>query len=349
MGLFEGIPEASPKKPRTTHAPKPSALERAREKISKPLRVRNSKEKPRAHFYESHCEPASGEETIFRHGHWKERRVRVREALVSTRSNEHQLWAFDHCGSACQVEYSPSTKRTRLRANYCHNRHCEPCMRAKANKMGGNLRRKLATRPNGRYRFVTLSIKHSRTPLCDQIDKLYADFKKLRNGKWWKSIVRGGMATLEVKLDENDDFWHPHLHLIVEGDFIPQSQLSEHWLAATGDSSIVHVRALENAQGAAFYLTKYVTKSTSGNVWHLPDRAQEWVVASKGVRAAFTFGNWRGFKLLETRKDITDWKRVCTLNKLICDLRECEPYAIGLWRELRPPAKTPEEEPLDDS
>jgi hypothetical protein len=117
------------------------------------------------------------------------------------------------------------------------------------------------------------------------------------------------------------------LHLVTEGDYLPVAELSEAWRKATGDSFVVDVRKLDDASHAAWYLAKYITKGTSVDVWQDPDAAQEWVLASKGVRTCGTFGSWRGFRLLAHDDQPDDWQPVCSLDQLLARSRAGERWA----------------------
>lgn len=281
--------------------------------------------------------PASAWETSFRHSHWQERRAKIRQVMQRTAASSFALDRWDNCGSDAFVEWSESEKKHRVRANYCHSRHCEPCMRAKANKMAANLKARLRERPQGKYRFVTLSLKHTDAPLVDQIRRLYLGFRKLRQAKLWKRSQRGGVFILEVKRGAAG--WHPHLHVIAEGDWLPQRALSEAWLKVTGDSFIVDVRLLKTGDDAAHYVCKYITKGTSVDVWSNPELGAEWISATRGVRTAATFGTWRGFKLLQLAQSADDWAPVDRLDTLIARARAGEEHAALLIASLRPPGE----------
>lgn len=53
-----------------------------------------------------------------------------------------------------------------------------------------------------------------------------------------------------------------HLHLVYDGDFVPQKELSKLWKKASAGSFIVDIRAVKNYRPGfvAIYLTKYLTK-----------------------------------------------------------------------------------------
>lgn len=291
----------------------------------------DGKPKPK---YDYRVPQAARCETNFRHSHWKARRSLIIERLTSAGESTFALDRFTQCGSGCVVEISPSTKRIRLKACYCHSRHCEPCMRAKANKIVANLRKRLDEESNVVYRFITLTLKHSKTPLADQIRRLYAGFKKLRGYKAWHESQLGGAATLEVKYSEKTAEWHPHLHIISGGNFIHKRDLSADWKRATGDSIIVDLALLDGTKDVAHYVAKYITKGTNEEVWRNESAAQEWILAMKGVRACLTYGTWRGYKLLQVTDDAADWKPITSMISLYAALENKEEWAVGLMIRL---------------
>lgn len=273
-------------------------------------------------------------ETIFRHGHWKARRETVLNALASAGTGTFALDRFAQCGSGCMIEMTKNGEKVRLKACYCHSKHCEPCMRAKGNKIAANLRSRLGEAPNGNYRFITLTIRHTKRPLADQIKKLYSSFRKMRNYKEWRESQWGGAAMLEVKYDAKTGFWHPHLHLVSEGHFLHKRDLVSMWKKATGDSYIVDIRAMKDSKEVAHYITKYISKGTSPVVWDIASVAQEWILATKGVRTMLTYGEWRGFKLLAVKDDGEEWKPVTTMTALYEAIERNEEWAMRLLIRL---------------
>jgi hypothetical protein len=208
-------------------------------------------------------------------------------------------------------------------------------MRAKANLIARNLRSKLEAGVKRNFRFITLTLKHSKRPLAEQLARLKKCFKKLRQTPLWKKSQRGGVVTLEVKWTGHA--WHPHLHIIAEGEYLSKFALSDAWKEITGDSYIVDIRQLKNDADACHYVVKYVTKGVSPAVWNDADLAQEWIVASRSVRVADTFGNWRGYRLLKRESGVNDWKPIDTLENLINKANAGDAYALRVILELRPP------------
>lgn len=289
------------------------------------------KKKP---VYDYRVPQAARCETNFRHSHWKARREQVASCLASAGLNTFALDRFAQCGSGCVIEVTKNSEKVRLKACYCHSRHCEPCMRAKANKITANLRTRLGDNSDGRHRFITLTIRHSRRPLREQIAKLYASFRKMRNYPEWQASQFGGCAMLEVKYSKGTGHWHPHLHLISEGLWLDKRDLVRMWKAATGDSFIADIRDIPTAKDVCHYVCKYVSKGTSGDVWDIASVAQEWILASKGVRTMLTYGTWRGFRLLQVADNGEQWKPVTTMIKLYEAIERNEIWAMRLIQRL---------------
>lgn len=286
-------------------------------------------------IYDYYLEPADPIETEHRHASWQDKRRRVRASLARTNAAPLKMQHFDECGSTCYVQYSATLKRHRLSCNTCRNRHCEPCMRARAGRLSLNLVDRLQSRPAGRYRFITLTLLHSDMPLADQIARLYRHFRALRARKSWKKTQRGGAAVLEVKWIAKTRRWHPHLHVISEGAYLDKTTLSKEWHSITGDSYIVDIRKLDRAKDAANYVAKYVAKGSDSAVWFDDAAADEWVVATKGVRACATYGTWRGYKLMSPPIDPGDWHPVGKLTTIITAARANEPWALGVLKSIR--------------
>jgi Replication protein len=286
--------------------------------------------------------PITATEMVWRHEDWLDKRDAVYLAHVAVGTSQHKLDAFQHCGSECTIEWSDTAQDYRCRARHCKNRHCEPCKRARANRLAANLKKKLEQNTPMKYRFITLTLKHTDTPLADQIKRLYKAFRHLRGQNIWKKTQHGGAFFLEVKWDSKTRRWHPHLHVVSEGDWMRQKDLSSAWHDATGDSHIVDIRALKDGHDAAHYVAKYVAKGTSDNVWTDTDAAEEWILATKGVRICATFGKWRGFKLMELQIIATDWKPICTLVQLAEAVARKEEWALGVMLAIRPPGKKDE-------
>lgn len=258
-------------------------------------------------------EPATREETEFRHGGWTVRRCQVWASLKRIGTRDANLTMFAQCGSSLWLKRNTEGTDVKLVCNKCHNRMCIPCGNDRAALITENLAQILDAKHT---RFMTFTLRHSQTPLRDQLHRLRHSFNMLRRHKSWKESVRGGAAFLEVKISEKDGMWHPHLHLMVEGQFWDQREISREWHCVTGDSSIVHIKAMDDVAAMARYVTKYVTKPASKEIFCDAEKLDEFICAMKGQRLCFTFGSWRGLKLEEVPDDNVTWISVGNVSYL---------------------------------
>lgn len=261
---------------------------------------------------------ATFEESSFRHSGWAAKRLKVFEALCRLNKPTRRLERFAECGARLRVEIRDDGKAARLVSEKCRDRTCVACGCDRAAVISDNLLQIMEAETS---RFVVLTLRHSLSPLADQIDRLYDSFNKLRRRDFWKGCITGGAAFLEIKRSEKSGLWHPHLHLIVTGDFILQKRLSQEWLAVTGDSSYVYVNAVGDHLKVAKYVTKYVTKPLDSTCFQSSEILDEAICALGGRRLCLTFGTWRGQKLTQPKRDGHGWTSVGS--------------AWSIWRRVR--------------
>lgn len=254
------------------------------------------------------------EDIGFRHSGWQRERFRVKQALIEAMVHENRLLAFESCGHGAFVMRSTEDPDVyRVRGANCCDRFCKPCARQRAGIVARNLLEQVQDR---RVRFVTLTLKTQTDSLDTELDRLYSSFAMLRRREFWKKRVDGGAALLEVKWNEGSQRWHPHLHIIVEGSYIPHALLKQAWYEVTGDSYVVDIRPIRNNRNVVRYITKYATdpvdRTIHGNVALL----SEAIRAFKGRRTCLTFGTWRGFALTK-QEDAGGWELVGTLAAVV--------------------------------
>lgn len=138
-------------------------------------------------------------------------------------------------------------------------------------------------------RFVTLTTQGKPGHLVDRMKHLLRSFSRLRQTDFWKRTVRGGVYALEVTWNVKNHHWHPHLHVITDGEFIPHAKLKAEWQRITGDSFIVHVKAVPDRERAAEYIATYVAKPMDLKRWPA-NRICEYAHTLHGVRMIQPFG-----------------------------------------------------------
>lgn len=273
-----------------------------------------SNQQPADRLLSEHPDEYGPEDVAFRHSGWATARFRVKRAMVEAGVHENRMLAFDSCGHGAFVMRSKEDPEVfRVRGANCCDRFCKPCARQRASIVAKNLMDQVQDR---RIRFVTLTLKDQTSDLSLELDRLYESFQQLRRRDFWKKRVDGGAALLEVKYNQNSTRWHPHLHIMIEGAYLPQAQLKQNWLEITGDSYIVDVRPVHNNRNVIRYITKYATDPVDGSINRNIALLAEAIRAFKGRRTCMTFGTWRGMPLTKN-DDQGEWELVGTLASVI--------------------------------
>lgn len=258
--------------------------------------------------------PADTPSARWRHSGWTDTRTRIWRALLSIACSPSRLEAFGSCGENYRVYRSLTDAETfQVRPNACHDRFCLPCARSRSNLIA---RRVLAKIQGTAVRFVTLTYRTESEPLADSLRGLYEAFARLRRSPLWRKHVTGGVAFLEIKWISESDRWHPHLHILVQGTYIPKPALQQQWLKATGHSMIVDIQLVRSAGHAAKYVTKYAGKPFNTSFTHNHDLLCEAIKALTGRKLALTFGSWRGYRLT-TPDPSTGWEYMGSLPEMI--------------------------------
>jgi hypothetical protein len=208
----------------------------------------------------------------------------------------------------------PQLLDVRLRADYCHDRFCVPCARARAACISAALLDRIGTQT---VRFVTFTLRCNFLSLRERLDRLYTSFNLLRRRSFWKANVTGGAAFCEVKLGSTPGNWHVHLHCLVVGRWMEQKQLVHEWHAVTGDSVIVWIEAATGRDHVIRYVSKYVSQGATKEVYDNPDTLDEMLLALKGRRLCTTFGSWRGTVLKPTAPSSSGWQLYGYLDTLL--------------------------------
>jgi hypothetical protein len=284
---------------------------------------------------------AHGTELRFRHGGWATRRAKVRAAMVRADLPAARLQRFDDCGSGAWIEQNQETGDLRVTANYCHDRFCHPCQGGRARTLRSSIEAK--AKKSTRLQHVVLTLKHSPSPLSDQLDHLQNCWAKLRRNRTFKAWAKGGAAIIEHKRAANGQ-WHPHVHLVLEGD-VPEHELSKLWRTITRDSDVVNVSQIRDVKKAAGVLAAYVTKPADSAIFEDADALLEHVASSHGRHTISTFGAWRGTPLT-AHADTTDtntpkWKAIAPLADIVSRAlrgdRRCEMmWTMVKWTRGKP-------------
>lgn len=233
----------------------------------------------------------------FRHSGWASMRTKVWSALWSTHQRQSRRQAFAECGRCSYVLQSDTTPpEYRLAGSACHDRFCTPCANARSRRLASNCVARLAGQ---RARFLTLTLDDRIKGLRDKIAALYKSFHTLKRLAFWRSRVTGGVAFLELKWNEVPGRWHPHLHVLLQGTYLPHDLIKQAWQRITGGSFVVDIRNAGGSETVTRYVTKYACKPLNTTYMHDHELLCEAVKALRNRRMAIAFGDWKGVLLVD--------------------------------------------------
>lgn len=153
---------------------------------------------------------------------------------------------FCKCRSVAAFARDTATGLIKVLSSSCHLRFCPHCNRSRGSMIYRNTTEWLKSTKYAK--FCTFTLRHSDAPLSEQIDRLYKCFKELRRTKFFSEKAHSGIWFFQVKKSDKNDQWHPHLHCIIDGKYIPLHKLREKWHKCTGDSNVVDVRMIKDAK-----------------------------------------------------------------------------------------------------
>jgi len=238
---------------------------------------------------------------------------------------------FRECGSDCVVECREDGQAHRLKANYCGDRWCVPCMNARARVVRDYLLDLIKDRP---ATFETFTIKRDDKPLTERLNRLLRSFRNLRRSPKYKCYVKQGAFVVQITRGKHKDHWHVHLHVLRLGRPIPKAVLSDLWLSITGDSHQVDSRRVVNSVEDASYVSRYAARGVDRDVTLDHDALVEAVCSLRGRRMFQPFGGWPPCRVEKPVKDSSAWRRVGRLVEVYEAARAGEVWATGIFRSL---------------
>jgi len=247
--------------------------------------------------------------------------------MIDARLPPARIHAFANCGTSHWImRHKDDPDRFKIVPDHCHDRFCVPCGGSRQAVIRRNLHVHLRNQP---HRFLTLTIRHHDETLATLLLKLYRGFRRLRQRTLWRERVRGGVAFLELTYAPDRNSWHPHLHCMLDGDYIDLQDLSRAWLAATGDSKSVKIQYIRDPATVTRYITKYATKPLPASVLRHHAALVEAIHALNARRTVITFGSWRNWRLLSDPED-HGWQLFDHINAVRIRAHYDDPLAMNI-------------------
>lgn len=150
----------------------------------------------------------------------------------------------------------------KIKFKYCNARWCTTCNRIRTAKLINGYEPVIA-KMNEPY-FVTLTrVTVNRSELKDEINNRIKLFSKIIKSIRRKGIACNGIRKLECTYNKDDDKYHPHFHVIVDGYDIAQTIVKK-WILETKNLNIKIDEQAQNIRpvddGTLKELFKYTTK-----------------------------------------------------------------------------------------
>lgn len=136
-------------------------------------------------------------------------------------------------------------------ANFCRDRLCPMCNWRRTLKIFGQAS-KIISVISSRYTFLflTLTVPNCASEdLIKTLDEMNQGFRRLKRNKRFSMAVRGFHRALEVTINPDNGFYHPHFHLILAVDkfyctsklYIKHAEWLQLWRDCMRDQSITQV------------------------------------------------------------------------------------------------------------
>lgn len=180
-------------------------------------------------------------------------------------------------------------------------------------------------------RLVTLTLKHTTSPLADQVNALYDYFRKFRKRKFFADRCKGGVWFFHIKKSQKDKLWHPHLHMLIDSDFLEHKRISELWCKITGGSKIVHVKAISNPANSVKHAARYSAEPCDLSAHSLADGLEVYY-ALVGRRICGTWGSARVISFRpKPQDDKKHWKNIGSYD-MVRQLKDSDDRAHAIWK-----------------
>lgn len=235
-------------------------------------------------------------------------------------STQSRGFDMEYCRTSAWFVRHRESGEVHVMASHCSLRWCPLCARARSNVIRHSVSEWLehADHP----KFLTMTLKHSDEPLAYQVNKLYSAFRRLRRYRSFTKLVNGGVWFFQLCRNAQRGQWHPHLHCIITGDYVPYQMLRKLWRNITGDSDILDIRVVRDPEKVAEYVARYAARPA--NLENL--RLKHQVELYEAMHGRRLCGKWGLFTKVELSihrcPDLSEWER------------------IGSWRVVTELAKT---------
>jgi len=229
------------------------------------------------------------------------------QAIYKNPSDGH-IEGLSNCRKFAIFAREKTTGEVKVMSSACNDRWCPMCAAAKAAYAKESTQEYIESMTEPR--FLTLTLRHNVESLSSQLEFLTDSFRRIRQRAYWKRNVTGGIWFLQIKRGSGDGCWHPHLHILIDGNYMEQHRLSELWELVTFGSPVIDIRRIHDPEATASYVARYTARPAKMADMPLADRI-EVIEALKGKRLCGTFGTGKEVTLTPPKiKDDSNWQEI---------------------------------------
>lgn len=222
---------------------------------------------------------------------------------INDDKSSNRISLLGNCRKYAHFAVDKTSGDVRVMTDSCRQRWCPMCAGQKA---------KFAKESTQRWvqglekpRFLTLTLRNEPGDLLPQVQFLQDSFRRLRQKTFWKKKVTGGIWFMQVKRGKDSGCWHPHLHILLDGLYLEQGELSDLWDQVTYGSPIIDIRQIRNPEESAKYVARYSARPARLGEQSIPDRV-EIIQAMHGKRLSGTFGTAKSVTLTPPKVEKND-------------------------------------------
>ncbi len=224
---------------------------------------------------------------------------------------------LDNCRRFAYFARDKTTGDVRVMTDSCRQRWCPMCagQKTKYTKEQTLAYIMRLEKP----RFLTLTLRNEPGDLLPQIQFLQDCFRRLRQRAYWKKNVTGGIWFMQVKRGANSGFWHPHLHILIDGNYMEAAKISDLWDLVTFGSPIIDISCVSDPEYSAKYVARYAARPAYLSDMAVDDRI-EVITALHGKRLSGTFGNAKCVTLTPPKiESDAEWEHVGYYDQVVSD------------------------------
>ncbi len=255
---------------------------------------------------------------------------------IDEQENSDKLSLLKSCRTHAWFIRHSLSGEVRVASNSCKLRWCPLCAQARQNYIASEVAKWFCRVDYPKL--MTLTLRHTSAPLKSQVDFLYRSFQKFRKRKFIANRLRGGVWFFQVKKSEADGSWHPHIHCLIDSDFLEHKQLMKLWAEITKGSTVIDIRAILDTDKAVKHNARYC--ATPAELYDLlPWNRYELFECFKGRRLAGCWGTAKEISLRPTRPPDSDsWISIGSWSTIIGLAGEDDiaDEILEAWRNKKP-------------